>query len=443
VNSTDREALAQRVLGFSNADQTEVLIANSDAALTRFTHDTIHQSLASRDVAISVRAIVDQRTGVAQTNLFTDAELRAVVRRAIAMAELAPKDPGQPRLPAGGSTSSPPGAFDNATALASADVRGEMVGTVFAVAQQTGYWPAGYASRSSAGYTIANSSGALASFDGTDAALNAKFNATDSTGYGEAFANAVAAIDAGTIAETAARKARDTAAPRAGEPGTWTVVLEPAAFGELMAFLAAHFSAQSFDEGSSFCSDGLDRSYFGENVTIRDDYAHPRSPGMPFDFEAQPTQRLALADAGVVRNIVTDSYWAHKLKRENTGHALPAPNTYGPQVRHLVVDGGTRSTDELIASIERGLLVSRLWYVRIVDQKRALLTGMTRDGTYLIENGKLSGGMRNMRFNQSLLDALRGCEFSNEQRRTGGYAYSVVVPAAKIDRFTFSSATEF
>ena len=164
---------------------------------------------------------------------------------------------------------------------------------------------------------------------------------------------------------------------------------------------------------------------------------------MPFDFEAQPTQRLTLIANGVAKNIVTDSYWAHKLNRPNTGHALPAPNAYGPQASHLVVSPGSKPVNELIAETKRGLLITRLWYVRTVDQKKAIVTGMTRDGTFLIEDGEVAGGVRNMRFNHSIIEALRNCEFGNALYRTGSYSYSVVVPAIKIEGFKFSSGTDF
>jgi PmbA protein len=226
-------------------------------------------------------------------------------------------------------------------------------------------------------------------------------------------------------------------------PGSWTVILEPAAFGELFAYLSGHFSAQSFDEGSSFCSDGLDRTYFSEAVTVYDDYTHELNPGMPFDYEGQPTMRLPLVERGVVRNVVTDSYYAHKLGRPNTGHALPAPNSYGPHARNLVVAAGNKPVDRLIAETARGLLITRFWYIRTVDQKKAIVTGMTRDGTFLIENGKVASGVRNLRFNQSILECLRDCEFASEQKRTGQYHYSLVSPAVKIENFHFTSTTEF
>jgi PmbA protein len=443
VNKADRETLAKKILEYSKAEQTEVLIGSGDNALTRFTHESSNQNVVVDDTGISVRAILDGRTGVAQTNRRDDASLRDVVARAAEMAKLAPKDPQTPELPRGAATTAPPGAYDAATARASAGLRAEMCDAIFRAAEDSGCWSAGFASTSSGGITVANTSGALASFDGTGASVNVKMNGADSTGFAEAHANAVGELDAGAAGAVAAEKVRRSASPRSVEPGAWTVILEPAAIGELLSYITPHFSAQAYEEGSSFCSEGLDRKYFSENLSLTDDYANPLSPGMPFDYEGQPTMRLPLIENGVVKNVVTDSYYAKRLGRPNTGHALPAPNAFGPHPLHLVLGAGSKSFDQLVAETKRGLLVTRFWYIRTVDQKKAIVTGMTRDGTFLIENGKIAGGVRNLRFNQSILEALAACEFAGKQTRTGGYSYSVVAPAAKIERFNFTSTTEF
>lgn len=443
MDSAARETLARRVLALSDATETEVMVWSGRSELTRFTHNSVHQNVAESDISIKVRALVGKRTGVATTNVLDDSALSSVVARAIEMAKLAPEDPELPQLPAGGKAVAPEGAYVEQTAHATPEQRAAMADDIFKTAEANDYWCAGFITTGSSGVSIVNSSGACASFDGSDSGINVKMNGSDSTGFAEGYDTDVTRLDAHAIGKLSAQKARDSAKPRAVEPGAWTVILEPAAFGELFTYLGDHFSAQSFDEGSSFLSDGLDKQYLGENVTISDDYAHPLAPGMPFDFEGQPTQRLTLVDRGIAKAIVTDSYWAHKLGRENTGHALPAPNAYGPQASHLVVAPGSKPLNELIAETKRGLLVTRFWYIRTVDQKKAIVTGMTRDGTFLIENGEITGGVRNMRFNQSIIEALKNCEFSNSLHRTGGYSYSVVVPAAKIEGFTFSSGTDF
>ena len=443
MDSKQREELAERVLALSNADHTEVTVGTEDADLTRFTHEEIHQNVARTDAGVSVRAILGKRTGVAATNLLDDASLRSTVDRAIEIARLAPEDPEIAPLPSGGPTTTPDGAYVKATADASAQLRAGMADAIFKVAEENKFWCAGFVRTQSAGFTIANSSGARASFDGTDSGINVKMNAADSTGYGQAYSPDARTLDAHRVASTAAGKAKNSAKPQGVDPGEWTVIMEPAAFGEFFAYLGQHFSAQAVDEGSSFLSDGLDKPYFSENVTIVDDYSNAHAPSMPFDFEGQPKQKVTLIENGVAKAFVTDSYWAKKLNRENTGHALPAPNAYGPQAIDLIVKPGPKPLEQLIAETKRGLLISRFWYIRTVDQKKAIVTGMTRDGTFLIENGKVGGGVRNMRFNQSILTALGKCEFSNAPQRTGDYWFSLVVPAAKIEGFTFSSGTQF
>ncbi len=443
MDKAQRETIAQRALAASSAHQTEVIVTATNSALTRFTHGVSNQNVDAIDVNVSVRAIVDGRTGVAAGNRTGDADLDELVRRAVDMAAFAPADPLHPTLPSGGAVSAPKGAFDDATARADAFARAQICDSILTEADEAGYWCAGYASTARSGVTIANSSGALASFDGTNAQANVKMIAADSSGFAEFYSTKMGAVDGREVGRRAIHKARESGEPQTVEPGEWTVILEPPAFGELLAYLMGHFSAQSYDEGSSFCSGGLDQSYFDDAVTIHDDYAHPLAPGMPFDFEAQPKERLTLVEAGIVRNIVTDSYYAKKLNRPNTGHALPAPNAWGPQALNVVVSPGAKSTEQLIAETTRGLLISRFWYIRTVDQKKTIVTGMTRDGTFLIEHGRITGGVRNLRFNQSIVEALGVVSFSKDQHRTGQYSYSLVVPTAKIERFNFTSTTEF
>ena len=443
MDAEARRALAARVLARSRAEATEAIVQSEHRALTRFTHEFVHQNVDVENVSIRVRAIVDGRTGVATTNAGDDAAIEAVVQRAAEIAALAPRPAEPPQLAAYAGVTTPPAAYVDATAAATPDQRARVAAAIFDEATAADCWCSGYVTTASGGVTIATTGGADASFDGTECGANVKMTAGDSTGFAERYAVDARVLDGTALGRRAAGKARASADPVAIEPGEWTVILEPAAFGELIVYLAGHFSAQSFDEGSSFLSGRLGETVMGPGVTIRDDYAHPLRPHAPFDWEGTPKQRLALIEDGVARNVVTDSAWARKLGRPNTGHGLPAPNAQGPYPLDLVVDPGNASLDELIAGTARGLLVTRLWYVRVVDQRKTILTGMTRDGTFLIEGGKLTRGVRNLRFNQSLVDALGTCTLSNEQLRTGGYHYSMVAPAVKFDRFTFASTTDY
>lgn len=442
MREDEREALAARALQAAGGD-SEVVVADIDRALTRFTQNAIHQNVATTNTTLRVRTVIDGRTGVAATNALGDEALAGTIARAKTIAALAPRDDEAPPLAYHPSVALPAGAYDEATAAASPEWRARIAAEVFAVAERDGLWAAGYVSTEREGVTLANTRGTLASFDGTRCALNIKANGPHATGYAEYYGNSLGALDGAGAAEIAASKVRLGRDPEPIEPGHWTVILEPPAFGELLAYLIDHFSAQSYDEGSSFLSAGLDRRYANENVTIHDDRAHALFAGVPFDDEGYPTRTVPLLERGVARNVVTDARYAQRLGFENTGHALPAPNPHGPEARHLVVAAGTKSLGQLIAETERGLLVSRFWYIRPVDQRRTIVTGMTRDGTFLIENGALVRGVRNMRFNQSILAALAAAEFADRQARTGGYAYAIVTPAVKIEGFHFTSGTDF
>ena len=443
MDSREREALAASVLGYSHADESEVIVLDADSALTRFTHNAIHQNVAHGDASVQLRAVAGKRTGVASTNKLDDRSLRELADRALALARFAPKDEALPALPAAASYHPPHGAYVRETAEATPHFRAEIAAHMFEVMDKHDLWSAGFVTTGRNGVTVANSRGLQASFDGTEAIVNIKANAPTSSGYAEAYAGDASCLDGARVAAVAAAKATASADPVGVDPGDWTVIVEPAAFGELFAYVTDHFSAQAYDEGSSFISDGLDERYMGANVTVRDDYMHPLMLGMPFDFEGTPKERTLLIENGIARNVVTDSYWAAKIDRRNTGHALPAPNSYGPQALNVVIDPGHKSTEQLIAETQRGLLITRFWYIRPVDQRKTIVTGMTRDGLFLIEHGKVTRGVRNMRFNQSILEALRSCELSNELRRTGGFNYSIAAPAAKFAAFTFSSGTDF
>jgi len=443
MDADERRALAARVLERSRADATEAIVSTTHRALTRFTHQTIHQSVDVEDVVIRVRAIAGGRTGVATTNACDDRGIDDALARALALAAVAPPGDEEPALAGPASVAAPAGAYVDATARAGARERAEIAARIFSHADTHGYWSSGYVATSSAGVTIATTAGAGLSFDGTECGANVKMTGDDSTGFAEFHGTDVRGLDGDALGARAAAKARASAAPVAVDPGEWTVILEPPAFGELAMFLADHFSAQAYDEGSSFLSGRLGERVVGANVTIRDDYADALHPDAPFDWEGTPKQRTTVIENGIARTVLTDRTWARRLDRPNTGHGLPAPNARGPYPVDLVIDPGTSSLDALIAGTARGLLVTRLWYVRVVDRRRTILTGMTRDGTFLIEDGAIRAGVRNLRFNQSLTEALSACAFSNERARTGGYSYAAVAPAVKFDRFTFASSTAY
>jgi len=442
MDDRERLALAERAISDGAADSIEALVSDQHDSLTRFTHNSIHQNLDSLQTLVQIRAVVDGRAGWASTNGRDDGDLALARNRAIAQARFAPKPIVPVRLPGKATYAMPQLPYDAATADTPPSARAEAARKIFAVAEQAGAWAAGYVATATSSVVVANSNGIRAAFSGTIAATNTKCVAPIASGYAEAYSRRFADLDTTAVGARAAAKATDAGELGTPDIGDWTVIVEPPALGELVAFLVPHFSAQRIFEGASFLADGLGRQYMGENVTLIDDYAHPLFATCPFDGEGSPTERVTLIENGIAKDFVTDMEWAERLERRNTGHYVPG-GAEGPYPRAVVVQPGQRSREDLIASTKRGILVSRFWYIRVVDQRKAIVTGMTRDGTFLIEDGKLKGGLKNLRFNVRILDLLSSCELSDETVRTGGYSYGMVCPAARFDRFSVSSVTSY
>ena len=434
-------ALVEQAIAASPAGETEALAAASDASLTRYTHNAAHESVNERNCQLSVRAVVGKRQGVAATNRLDEAGIADVVRRAYESAKLSAEDPDFPGLPGpGGAIVDVADAFDETTAAATPDMRAAAVNDVAKVMRGHNLYAAGYVSTQSEAYAIANTRGVRRFHRATDSAINIKAIGSDSSGYAEGFSRRFDDLDPAKLADRAARKAVAGRNPRALEPGAYTVIFEAPALREFLGYLSwVGFGAQAFDQGSSFMSGRLGEKLMGDGVTIRDDYTHPLGCGIPFDFEGVPRTKVGLIERGIANGVVYDSYYGAKLHHPNTGHALPAPNSDGPLPLNVVVDPGTTSLEDMIKGVTHGILVTRTWYIRMVDQKQTIITGMTRDGLFLIERGRLTKGLKNMRFNESIIGALGRCELASAQVRSESH----VLPAAKIEGFHFSSGTEF
>ena len=435
------EALAARAIAASKADETEALVAASDSSLTRYTHNSAHESVNERNCQLSVRAVVHKRIGVAGTNRLDDAGIADVVNRAYESAKLNAEDPDFPGLPGPqGSLVEHPGDYDETTATATPDMRAAAVNDIVKIMRTNNLYGAGYVSTQSDTIAIANTKGVKHSHRSSDSAINIKAIGSDSSGYAEGYSRRFDDLEPSKLADRAARKAVASKNPRALEPGPYTVILEPPAFREFLGYLSwIGFGAQPFEQGSSFMSGKLGQKLVGDNVTIRDDYLHPLCGGLPFDFEGVPRTAVGLVEKGVARDVVYDSYYAAKMRHANTGHALPAPNADGPLPLNIVVEPGTTPVEQMIKDVTHGVLVTRTWYIRLVDQKQTIITGMTRDGLFLIERGRVTKGLKNMRFNESIIGSLGRCELASALERSESH----VVPAVKIENFRFSSGTEF
>jgi predicted Zn-dependent protease len=266
----------------------------------------------------------------------------------------------------------------------------------------------------------------------------------DSSGWAKANAPDVRQINAGELAESASWRALATRAPRELPPARYTVILEPAAVLDLLGFLFYDFAATAVADQRSCLNERIGKQLFGENITLWDDVTHPLQTGAPFDGEGMARQRVLLVDRGVPRHLVYSRAAARKAKVRPTGHGMALPNEWGEAPMNLVWSGGATSLPDMIAATAFGVLVTRLWYIREVDPYEKIMTGMTRDGTFLIDQGRMAGGIRNVRFNQSLIEMLNNVEaLGPAVRAAGEESFEMVVPAMQVRNFHFTEVTKF
>jgi predicted Zn-dependent protease len=454
--------LFQRVRKHSHADETEVILAGGAHALTRFANNTIHQNVAEESAALSVRVVLGGRTARASTNKLDEESIRRTVAAAEALAKVQEPDPDL--LPmataaeAGSASNGTPSRYFEATAAVTPEERALAVRRMVDIAGKNKLTAAGIYSTSSAAEAILNSRGLEQFHQQTSSEISITMLGGDSSGWQKANSPDVRNLDAAALAETAARKARESAAPGELAPGKYTVILEPAAVLDLVGFMFWDFGGQALLDQRSFLNDRVGKKIFGENITIWDDVAHALQSGAPFDGEGVRRQRVKLVESGVVKRLVYARGTAAKIKQSElaaqlgevvaTGHGFPLPNEMGEAPMNVVFEGGPagsrKTVDEMIASTERGVLVTRLWYIREVEPYEKILTGMTRDGTFYVENGKLQHGIRNFRFNQSLVQMLSNVlEMGEPVRASGEESFDMVVPAMKVKDFNFTAVTKF
>ena len=443
VPRAEIDRIVERVLKFSAADETEIAIDAVTDALTRFANNTIHQNVAEQALSVSVRTVFDGRTARASTNKTDDDALRRVVEASSSLARVQPPNPDLLPMPGPQKYTPVPRYFD-ITAGATPQDRARAVTRIVKRTEKAGQTAAGIFSTGAMQSVLANSRGLFAAYQQTRAEFSITVMEQDSSGWAKANQPNLADLDPDALAASASGKAAASRAPRELEPGHYTVILEPSAVLDLVGFFFYDFAGTAVLDQRSCFHERIGKKIFGDNITLWDDAYHPQQLGAPYDGEGLPRQKVLLIDRGTPRNLVYARATAKKMNAQPTGHGFTLPNEFGEAPMNLVFDGGTSSVDDMVASTERGILVTRLWYIREVDPYEKVLTGMTRDGTFLVENGRVAGGIRNFRFNQSLLEMLAGVEALGPAARTAGEeAFEMVVPAMKVRRFHFSEVTKF
>ena len=435
--------IAEKIFKLSEADETEVDINAVTSALTRFANNTIHQNVAEQGLTVSVRAVVDGRTARASTNKIDDESLRRVTTAALELARVQPRNPELlPML--GKQKLTKVDRFVAQTAAATPDDRARAVTSVCHMADKNKQTTAGIFSTGLAEIALADSRGLFEYYDDTRAEFSVTILEKDSSGWAKATSSRVNDIDPEALARRASEKSAASRAPREIPAGRYTTILEPAAVLDLVGFLFYDFAATCVADQRSCFTGRMGKRLFGENISIWDDVYHPLQLGPPFDGEGVPRRKVALVERGVPVNLVYSRASAKKANAKPTGHGFSLPSEDGEAPFNLVFAGGNASTEEMIRSTERGLLITRLWYIREVDPYQKILTGMTRDGTFLVENGRVTGAVRNFRFNQGIIEMLSNVEMLGPAvRASGEESFDMVVPAMKVRDFHFSEVTKF
>jgi PmbA protein len=455
-----------RICGFSSADEVEAIFTGSRFALTRFANNTIHQNVEEENSIISIRTNFSGRTARSTANQFDDESLRRAVAASESLARVQAPDPDLLPMPteeeaanfadsAADKSVRATRFFEETAAIAPAD-RADVVKKIVSIADRHKLTTAGIYSNSESREGIFNSRGLANWHQQTLAEVSITMLGEDSSGWQKLNSPNVSNLDPARLAETAAQKAVASARPREIAPGKYTVILEPAAVLDIVGFMFWDYSGVAILDQRSFLNDRIGTKLFGENINIWDDAFHPLQAGSPFDGEGMRRRRVQLVENGIVKRVVYARATARKMKNseyaakvgpiETTGHGFPLPNEVGEMPMNIVFGGPEKpqGVDQMIASTERGVLVTRLWYIREVDPYEKIVTGMTRDGTFLVENGKVQSGLRNFRFNQSLISMLSNVEaMSVPVRACGEESFDMVVPAMKVREFNFTEGTKF
>ncbi|MBI5231224.1 MAG: TldD/PmbA family protein [Coriobacteriales bacterium] len=438
-----RELARRAVEMTAAADEAEALVGAETSALTRFADNRIHQNVATDDSVVSIRAVVGKRVGVASTNRLDDGSLRAAANSAIAIARASAEDPDFPGLPA----PEPVEIVDRARQAARSfgpEQRADAVGAIVEASRTRGLVAAGTIRAAEHAIAIASSRGVDVGMTITGAGGTVLSTGEPSgTGWASFIGASPELFEFAAIGAEAADIAVRSKEPGDLDPGEYTVVLAPEAVSDIVNFLAyTGFSAKAIAEDRSFMAGRVGERVMSESITIIDDALDPEAIGLTFDYEGMPKKRAVLIDAGRVGEPITDSYWAARLSMPNSGGALPAPNSFGPLPLDLQMAPGDATIDELIAAVDRGVYVTRFHYTNIEDPKTVTLTGMTRDGTFAIENGKLGRPLKNLRFTQGAIEALARVKgITSARRHVGSEESSTLVPALLIERFAMTGQT--
>ncbi|MCD6326650.1 TldD/PmbA family protein [bacterium] len=437
--------ILSKIVAMSDGDETDAMLTAKHSSLTRFANSIIHQNVSTSTSQINLRIAKGKRVGVASTDrLHDDESLKNLVKTASEIADFQEENPNYMGMP-DPAPYQDIDAFCQATAAYSPAQRASAVKTLVDVCDKDSIIASGSFKTEADEVAIVNSKGVAAYFPSTSAEISTVVMRGSSSGFAEHSSNHVADIDVKGTAEEAADICRRNVDQVDHEAGKIDVVLHPYAVGDLISMMVAlEFGALSMQEGRSFMSEKMGEKMFSKSLNVWDDGLDRSGSPMPFDFEGVPKRKLTLIENGVAKNVVYDTATARKVGKETTGHALPPGNTWGPIPINLFMGAGDESLESLVAKVKNGLYVTRFHYINpFLDLKRAVFTGMTRDGTFMIENGKQTKAVKNLRFTMSMIDAFNQLDGLTKDTMLVGGWFGVKAPGALIRGFNFSGTTQF
>jgi PmbA protein len=428
-------------LAASTADQTELVLIGEDLSLTRVAESQIHQNMYRSDTDVYVRAIKEKRIGITSTGDLSVDAVRRAVKDACDISLLMPVDEQFTSLPSPQPVDKVDTYFKD-TADSSPQQRADAVRKIVDKCSSADLQAAGAFRNYTETLAVINSLGVEQFNVSTKAELSMtvignKDNAGWSIGYDRSIKN----INVEALTATAIDKAQRSVDPIAMESGQYVVILEPAAVGQLLLFLAfMGFGGKTLFEKRSFMSGKIGEKICGDNMTITEDSFNPQMLGVPFDYEGVPRKRVPLIEKGIAMGGVYNSYYAKLAGVESTGHALPPNNSFGPYPKHMIMDAGATPLSEMVKSTAKGIYITHFWYVNYLNPMKTMVTGTTRDGTFLIEDGVVTKPIKNMRISQSILEAFSNVDMiSSERRLYPQYSVVMLVPALRINNFTLET----
>ncbi len=440
--------LLKTVVRESHADQTEAVLMTEDSSLTRFAQSAIHQHVAERNGTLILRVVIGKKIAVVSTNLLQLPSLKDSLQKAISLAKIQYPNEGFISLPEPKPIIKVD-TFSKEIDRLTPDKKVKVIKDLFTIAKEKGLQVSGAFSQGKVELAVINSLGVEAYQRYSDLFFHLIAGNERNSGYASFVSRDLDQLDIDSLIIEASEKASQ-GEPVQIEPGEYEVILEPYAVSELLSFLGyLGFHALAVQEGRSFFCNELGKKMVDEKVTIYDDGLDPGGLQVPFDFEGIPKQKVTFFEEGVAKGVTYDSFAAGREGKSSTGHALISPNTEGPIPINLFMKGGDQSLEEMIKSVRRGIYVTRFHYINVVEPMKAVLTGMTRDGTFLIEDGEIKRPIKNLRFTESVLGALSRVSAVSKDRRvcSEGTVYSrrfvtgVVAPAIKVEGFNFSGVS--